>query len=185
MKTTTPATLEEWRQWLKENHAKENEVWLVYHKKHTGQSSVSYEDSVQEALCWGWIDSLIKRLDEDRYARKFTPRKPDSQWSASNIKRIQLLKTTKRLQPAGLDLIPEKVMKGEIPEQESKTEMCLEFREALSQSPKAREHFENLTEKQKDLFVRWIASGKQSATRQKRSTEAINLLTKGKKLGMK
>jgi uncharacterized protein YdeI (YjbR/CyaY-like superfamily) len=76
-------------------------------------------------------------------------------------------------------------MKGEIPEKEFQTEMCFEFREALSQSDAARRNYEQLTEKQKDLFARWIGSGKQIATRQKRSTEAINLLTKGKKLGMK
>jgi len=185
MKTTSPATLAEWRQWLKKNHANETEVWLVYHKKHTGLSSLSYEDSVQEALCWGWIDSLIKRLDEDRYARKFTPRKPDSQWSASNVKRIQLLKSAKRLEPAGIAVIPENVMKGEIPTPALKAEMSPEFREALSQNAIALKHFEQLTGKQKELYLRWIASGKQSATRQKRSTEAINLLTKGKKLGMK
>ncbi|GET33163.1 hypothetical protein PbJCM13498_20260 [Prolixibacter bellariivorans] len=185
MKTTAPTTLAEWRQWLKDNHADEKEVWLIYHKKHTGKRSVSYEDSVQEALCWGWIDSLIKRLDDDRYARKFTPRKPDSQWSVTNIKRIQLLKSAKRLEPAGIAVIPENVMKGEIPMQELNTEMSAEFREALSENAIALKHFEQLTGKQKDLYIRWIASGKQSTTRQKRATEAINLLTKGKKLGMK
>ena len=185
MKTTAPATLPEWRQWLSENHKRETEVWLTYHKKHTGKSSVSYEDSVQEALCWGWIDSLIKRMDDDRYARKFTPRKPDSQWSVSNIKRVRKLKKENRLQPAGRGVIPEKVFTGKIANREPDTQMCSEFSDALAANEVARQNFERMTEKQQNLFVRWINAAKQTATRQKRSEEAIKLLNEGKKLGMK
>ena len=64
--------------WLAKNHATVSEIWLVFHKVHTGKPTISYEDAVDEALCYGWVDSLIKRLDDNRYARKFTPRKPDS-----------------------------------------------------------------------------------------------------------
>ena len=74
----------EWRAWLRENHASSPGVWLVFHKNHTGVESIPYEDAVREALCFGWIDSLVKRLDEDRYLLKFTPRKPASKWSDSN-----------------------------------------------------------------------------------------------------
>src|SRR5216117_325396 len=70
-----------WRAWLTRNHASSPGVWLVFHKDHTGVKSIEYEDSVREALCFGWIDSLIKRLDDDRYAHKFTPRQPASKWS--------------------------------------------------------------------------------------------------------
>ncbi len=72
---------EQWRKWLADHHDSESEVWLVFHKCHTGQETIGYEDAVDQALCFGWGDSLIKRLDEARYARKFTPRKPDSRWS--------------------------------------------------------------------------------------------------------
>jgi uncharacterized protein YdeI (YjbR/CyaY-like superfamily) len=66
---------EAWREWLAEHHGSESEIWLVIHKVHTGRPSIAYEDAVDEALCFGWIDSLIKRLDDERYARKFTPRR--------------------------------------------------------------------------------------------------------------
>ena len=66
------------------HHASESEVWLIFHKQHTGKPSVAYKDAVDEALCYGWIDSLIKRIDDDRYARKFTPRKADSNWSTAS-----------------------------------------------------------------------------------------------------
>ena len=71
-----------WRAWLSANHANETEIWLVYFKKGTGKTSVGYNDSVEEALCFGWVDSLIKKTDERKYARKFTPRKAGSKWSA-------------------------------------------------------------------------------------------------------
>jgi uncharacterized protein YdeI (YjbR/CyaY-like superfamily) len=75
-------TRRQWRSWLAKHHGSESAVWLVFHKRHTGRPSVGYDDAVEEALCFGWVDSLIKRLDDARYARKFTPRKPGSQWSA-------------------------------------------------------------------------------------------------------
>src|SRR5262245_50987230 len=105
------ATLEirncsQWRRWLNKHHASSPGVWLVFYKGHTGVKSILYEDSVREALCFGWVDSLIKRLDDDRYARKFTPRKPTSKWSDSNRKRWAELKAAGLLGPAGLSAAP-------------------------------------------------------------------------------
>ena len=85
-------TGQQWRSWLRKHHAASPGVWLVFHKDHTGVKSVPYEEAVRQALCFGWIDSLIKRLDDDRYARKFTPRKPTSKWSDINRKRWAELK---------------------------------------------------------------------------------------------
>jgi len=76
-----------WRVWLERNHASVAEVWLVFYKQHTGTPGVEYEAAVEEALCFGWVDSLVRRLDEDRFARKFTPRRSDSVWSESNRRR--------------------------------------------------------------------------------------------------
>jgi uncharacterized protein YdeI (YjbR/CyaY-like superfamily) len=75
---------QQWRRWLEQNHASSSGVWLIFHKDRTRAKRFPYEDSVREALCFGWIDSLIKRLDDERYARKFTPRKPTSKWSDIN-----------------------------------------------------------------------------------------------------
>lgn len=92
----------EWQIWLGKHHASSAGVWLVFYKDHTGVKSIAYEDSVREALCFGWIDSLIKRLDDDRYARKFTPRQPTSKWSDINRKHWVELKEAGLLTPAGL-----------------------------------------------------------------------------------
>src|SRR2546429_7242869 len=90
----------QWRAWLAKHHTSSPGVWLVFHKAHTGVKSIPYEDTVREALCFGWIDSLIKRLDDDRYALKVTPRQPTSKWSDINRNRWLELKT------AGLLTIP-------------------------------------------------------------------------------
>src|SRR5256885_15946015 len=86
-------TRKEWRAWLTRHHASSPGVWFVLYKGHTGQKSIPYEDMVREALCFGWIDSLIKRLDDDRYAIKVTPRQPTSKWSKLNRKRWAELKS--------------------------------------------------------------------------------------------
>src|SRR6185369_13529891 len=93
---STPRTVDirsrkAWRAWLESNHSSVAEVWLVFHKRHTGTLAVEYEDAVEEALCFGWVDSLVRRLDADRFARKFTPRKSDSVWSESNRRRYAVL----------------------------------------------------------------------------------------------
>ena len=79
MKTFDARTLARWRKWLADHHHADSEVWLIFHKQHTGKPSVAYLDAVDEALCYGWIDGLVKRLDEDRYARRFTPTKASQQ----------------------------------------------------------------------------------------------------------
>src|SRR5215211_3196233 len=104
--TLEAQTREQWRRWLARHHASSPGVWLVRHKQHTGATSMAYEDLVREALCFGWIDSLIKRIDDDRYAIKVTPRQPTSKWSALNRRRWMELKAAGLLAPAGFAAPP-------------------------------------------------------------------------------
>src|SRR2546425_5443882 len=106
MKTLLVRTLDQWREWLTEHHASASEVWLIFHKRHTGVGSIDYKDALDEALCFGWVDSLVKRLDDRRYALKFTPRRADSRWSDANRKRYAELKAGGRLRPAGIQRPP-------------------------------------------------------------------------------
>ena len=99
-------TRQEWRRWLAKHHASSPGIWLVRHKQHSGVESMPYEDLVSEALCFGWVDSLVKRLDDDRYLQKFTPRKATSAWSDSNRTRWAELKADGLLAPAGLAAPP-------------------------------------------------------------------------------
>jgi uncharacterized protein YdeI (YjbR/CyaY-like superfamily) len=97
---------QDWRAWLAKHHALRSGIWFVFYKSHTGQKSISYEEMVRTALCFGWIDSLVKRLDEDRYAIKVTPRQPSSKWSDLNRKRWAELKASGLLTAAGLAAAP-------------------------------------------------------------------------------
>ena len=97
----------EWRHWLAKHHADTKEIWLVYYKKTSGRSGVTYEDSVQEALAYGWIDGQNKTVDDKTFAGRFTPRKPRSNWSASNIARVKKLLAEGRMAEPGLAALPE------------------------------------------------------------------------------
>ena len=87
LRTLEVRSRREWRNWLRAHHGSESLIWLVFHKLYTGKESISYDGAVEEALCFGWIDSLTKRLDDDRYAIKVTPRQPTSEWSPLNRRR--------------------------------------------------------------------------------------------------
>ena len=183
LKTLDARTPEEWRRWLADHYDSESEVWLVFHKRHTGQASIAYEDAVDEALCFGWVDSLIKRLDEARYARKFTPRKPDSKWSSTNRKRYAQLQASGRLMPAGLNRPPTD-RSGDAP-RPSPSNVPPYIQEALRSHPAAWSYFESLAPSYRRMYIGWIDSAKQQATKMRRLEEALRLLGAGKKLGLK
>ncbi len=183
LKTLDARTPAEWRRWLADFHDSEPEVWLVFHKRHTGQASIAYEDAVDEALCFGWVDSLIKRLDAARYARKFTPRKADSKWSTANRQRYAQLKASGRLMPAGFDRAPTD-RSGDAP-RPSPAKVPQYMQEALASHPAAWKYFESLAPSYRRMYIAWIDSAKQQETKLRRLQEAIRLLAAGKKLGMK
>jgi uncharacterized protein YdeI (YjbR/CyaY-like superfamily) len=97
----------EWRRWLAKHHADTKEIWLVYYKKGSGKVGISYEESVQEGLAYGWIEGQNKSIDEASYAARFTPRRPNSNWSASNIARVKKLLAEGRMAEPGLATLPE------------------------------------------------------------------------------
>ncbi len=173
-----------WREWLDANGQSVREVWLVFHKKHTGRQSVTYEASVEEALCVGWIDSLVKRLDDERYARKFTPRKDTGKWSESNRKRMQRLVASGRMTEAGLAKFAPIVQSNT--GASNKTLKVPGFlKEALAKDQRAQEFFDHLAPSYRRNIIAWIGSAKRVETREKRLKETLGLLREGKKLGMK
>ncbi len=173
---------QQWRKWLERRHGSSPGIWLVFYKKHTGVNSISYEDSVREALCFGWIDSLIKRLDDSRHARKFTPRKPTSNWSDSNRRRWADLKAAELLAPAGLAAAPTRNTYGPRP---SIPDLPAYLAKALKANPKSWSFFQELAPTYRCHFVTWIHMAKRPETREKRIRESIALLAAGKKLGLK
>ncbi|MHC4628089.1 MAG: YdeI/OmpD-associated family protein [Planctomycetota bacterium] len=188
MKQLHVTDTDKWRDWLSEHHAASSGVWLVFYKKGTSKPSIEYEAAVEEALCFGWIDSIVKRIDDEKYVRKFTPRKDKSNWSALNRKRAARMIRACRMTEAGLAKIKTAKKNGSW-NQDGKTprtlEMPAEFAEALAGNEKAKEHFEKLAPTYRRHFVGWIAAAKRPETKKRRIDESIAVLEKGRKLGMK
>jgi len=183
-----PASRNDWRAWLQENHARLDEAWLVFNKKHTGKPSIAYRDSVEEALCFGWIDGLKKSIDEERYAYRFTPRKPNSKWSPLNISLAEKMISGEKMTPAGLAAFEQRQAYDEnFLKARSATEISLtpEIEAALKLKPTAWKNFNNLAPGYRKQYTGWLISAKRPETRQKRLDEAICLLEQNKKLGMK
>jgi uncharacterized protein YdeI (YjbR/CyaY-like superfamily) len=159
MKTTGELHItnrKEWRAWLSKNHSAKKEVWLIFYKKHTGKPSIAYGDAVEEALCFGWIDSIIKKIDEDKFARKFTPRKAKSKWSETNRKRVEKMLREGKMTEAGMVQINEakksgKWFKPTSPPKELEVPQFM--KEALATNKKALDNFNNLANSYKRQYV--------------------------------
>ena len=144
---------------------------------------VEYDDALDEALCFGWVDSLIKGLDDARYARKFTPRKPNSKWSTANRERYARLKTSGRLMPPGEARPPTDRSYDARPPFPSKAPHYI--REALKKNPAALSHFESLAPSHRRRYLAWIDFARQQETKKRRLDQAIRILAAGKPLGLK
>ncbi len=181
-------SLSVWRDWLEKNHACSKGIWLVFYKKESGKPTLDYEESVEEALCFGWIDSIIKKIDEVSYVRKFTPRNDRSPWSQTNKKRVEKLIREMRMTAAGWAKVQIAQQNGEWdkpPQPRIQFEMPEELQEALIQNSHAQKFFASLTRTDQKQFITWIAVAKRPETRQKRVHEVVELLEKGQKLGLK
>ena len=186
MKTFVAKTVDQWSNWLDKHHESESEVWLIFNKLHTGVRSIAYLDALDEALCFGWVDSLVKRLDESRYARKFTPRKPDSRWSTINRKRYAALKSAGRLKPSGINRPPtDHSYSARPPRFQMPTTVPRYIQAALRKHAAAWRYFEGLAPSHRRRYIGWIESAKREETKARRLQEAIRLLDAGKPLGLK
>jgi uncharacterized protein YdeI (YjbR/CyaY-like superfamily) len=183
LRTLDVRSRRQWRSWLQKHHDSESDIWLVFYRRHTAKRTISYEDAVEEALCFGWIDSLVRRLDEDRYARKFTPRKPGSRWSTSNRRRYAVLEARGLLAAPGLARAPT-ARSGDAP-RPSVLVLPAYIEKALKANARAREHFQQLPPSARRAYIGWIDSARREATKARRLDQAIGLLAAGKKLGLK
>ena len=188
MKQLYLKTAYEWREWLHNNHDKETEVWLIFFKKETGEPSIEYESAVEEALCFGWIDSIIKKIDDEKYARKFTPRKDNSKWSELNKKRVARLIENNRITDIGMAKVEKAKCNGQWDKPDRPNiqfNIPKIFQVALDQNRKAKENYEQLAPTYQKQYIGWIVVAKRQETKEKRIKESIELLEKGKKLGLK
>jgi uncharacterized protein YdeI (YjbR/CyaY-like superfamily) len=179
-------TREAWRAWLADRHDREREIWLVFWKKHTGKPSLPYVDAVDEALCCGWIDSLVRRLDDERYAQKFTPRKAKSSWTDLNRRRFARLVEEGRMTAAGLAKGPPPAAATAPPSRpDPAAAIPGDVEAALRAHGEAWESFTRLAPSHRRNYVRWIDAAKRPETRARRAAEAVARLVRNEKLGLK
>jgi uncharacterized protein YdeI (YjbR/CyaY-like superfamily) len=168
-----------WTRWLEDHHATEPEVFLVFYRKAAGKPTIAYAEAVEEALCFGWIDGIKHKLDDERYTLRFTPRRPGSTWSAINKERIAALRAAGKLRPAGRAAIEaarssglwDKPARTPVPDR-----MPPELRAALRGTPGAQAAFERLPPGHRRQWLRWVHEAKQAETRVRRATKAASLL---------
>ena len=183
----------QWRAWLRAHHASEREVWLIYYKKHTGKPRIPYDAAVEEALCYGWIDSTVKRLDDERYMQKFTPRKPGSVWSRLNKDRALKMIKAKRMTRAGMLRI-EGARKsgawerayGRAPSSGAAGPVKVppELKKALAANKAAARNFENLAPSYRRQYIGWLLNARREETRKKRIAIIVKRAARNEKPGM-
>ncbi len=179
---------DKWRMWLKKNHKAKKEIWLIYYKKHTGKPRIPYDDAVEEALCFGWIDSTVKRIDDEKYAQQFTPRSNKSNWSELNIERARKMMREGGMTKAGLAKFDEtkKIIQKEKKAKAAKKRLVIppDLKKALLINRKAWENFNDFAPSYKRLYVGWITDAKKQETREKRIRQTVERSVQNKKPGM-
>ena len=172
-----------WRKWLEKNHATSDGVWLIYDKKASGKKRLEYSDAVEEALCFGWIDSTLRPLDDERYMQRFTPRKPNSGWSALNKQRIEKMIDQDLMAKAGLEKIEEAKRKGAWEKLDHIEALKLpeDFEKALEKNKKAKTNFENFPQFTKKQFLYRINSARRPETRKERIMLLVKMAAANKK----
>ena len=176
MHPTTFATPEDFRAWLRQHHDSEAELWVGYHKKATGKPSMTWQESVDEALCYGWIDGIRKRIDDERYMIRFTPRRRGSVWSAVNIARVAELTKQRRMRAAGRKAFEARREDRSgiySYEQRDRAVFSPEFEKRFRAKRKAWADFESRPPWYRQAVIRWVMSAKREETRERRLTKLI------------
>jgi uncharacterized protein YdeI (YjbR/CyaY-like superfamily) len=178
------ASAAEFRRWLGKNHAKAKELWVGFHKKATGKPSMTWPQSVDEALCFGWIDGIRKRIDDDRYVIRFTPRKPTSIWSAINTARVRELTARGLMQPAGAKAFALRdEERSAIYSYENRPKaLAREYETVLRANAKAWAFFQGLPPAYRRNMARYVMEAKQEETRQRRLARLLAACSSGKRL---
>lgn len=172
-----PKTRTEWRDWLQANHTRDEGVWLIRYKKSAGVPTLPVDDAVEEALCFGWIDSLPRTLDDDRTMLYFAPRKLGSNWSALNKKRVKEMIEADLMTPAGMEKIDAAKADGSWAALDTveALEIPDDLATAFNDYPHSRENFEAFPRSVRRGILEWILNAKRDATRQKRIEETARL----------
>ncbi len=177
----------EWQAWLKQNHDKEKEIWLIHYKKHSGKCGFTYDEAVEAALCFGWIDGIMKIIDDEKHIIRYTPRRKRSIWSELNRKRVKKLIEEGRMTEFGMAKIREAKDNGEWDRafvHDDIAKLPDDLFSALQKDKKAFNNFEKLSPSNKKQFVWWINDAKREETRQRRIEKTVKMAEKNIKPGI-
>ena len=177
----------EWRKWLEMNYDRENEAWLIHYKKRSGKSGVSYSEALDEALCFGWIDSRLKRIDEERFVLKYSPRKSKSVWSKVNKERAERLIEAGRMTDAGLAKIEEAKERGlwdTAYTNKVRERMPSDLKKALLTDKNVWNNFQGFANSYRNMYIGWVKSAKTEETRNRRIAEVVKRSLINKKPGV-
>jgi uncharacterized protein YdeI (YjbR/CyaY-like superfamily) len=177
----TPA---DFRSWLEKHHAKAAELWVGFYKRDSGKPSITWPESVDQALCFGWIDGIRKRIDETSYRIRFTPRRRGSIWSAINIKRAEELVRQKQMRPGGLKAFATRIenKSGIYSYEQRSTELSEPYAKALKKNKAAWNFFGKQPPSYRKMIGWWIVSAKREETRMARLAKLISESAKGRRL---
>lgn len=177
IETYCPSSRAEWRKWLEENHQSKQSVWLIYFKSFTKVPSLSWSEAVDEALCFGWIDSTKKTIDEERYMQYFSRRKPNSMWSKINKDKIKQLTEQGLMRTAGIDCITIAKQNGSWTMLDDVENLIIpdDLETAFAGEPNSKTFFLNFSKTAKKSILYWVISAKRDITRQKRIKEIVKL----------
>jgi len=176
---------EDWRDWLKRNHDRAEEVWLKISKKHTRTHGISYEEGVEEAICFGWIDGKMKSMDEETYMLRFSPRRRGSLWSELNREKAVRMIKARRMTRAGMEKVDEAKKNGRWDSAYSSRKEPVppdQLNEALSKDTVALRNFNELSNSKKMAYIHWINEAKKDETRERRIEETIRAMKARKSL---
>jgi uncharacterized protein YdeI (YjbR/CyaY-like superfamily) len=178
---------DEFRAWLEANHATASEVFVGFYKKHTGRRSITWTESVREALCFGWIDGLTRRIDNDSYSIRFTPRKPSSNWSKVNVQHVEELLRAGRMHPAGIAAFeartPEKTGVYTY-ENRHAAKLDTEHEEEFRANERAWEFFQRQPPGYRQMAIFWVVSAKRDETRARRLATLIEDSAHGRRIAL-
>lgn len=169
----------EWRRWLQKNSERSQEIWLVFYKKASGKPTVSYDHAVEEALCFGWIDGIVKKLDEECYVQRFTPRKARSPWSKSNIDRVERMIAAGQMTPAGTKAY-EGADRRLVQPQPTALPKLLE--EKFRKQHTAWANYEKFPPGYRRITAGWVASAKKEETQLKRLERLIECSARNERI---
>lgn len=178
--TFYPANRQEWRHWLEENHQSKKTIWLVCYKKHTNKDTITWSDAVDEALCFGWIDSTARPLDADRFLRSFTRRKPTGTWSKINKAKVTQLIADGLMTPAGLECIEKAKENGswEMLDEVEERIIPKDLVKAFKTQAGSKAFFLSLSKSVQKAMLQWVALAKRPATRENRIAEIVRCAAK-------